>query len=542
MLHAPPDEDQDIRLWDEISLKARDPWIYFYEDFLGSYDPKLRKDAGVYYTPVEVVRCQVRLIDELLKERLGRPLGFADEGVHTLDPAVGTGTYLLGVIDQAFMTAAQQMGPAGPRSVAADLLSRLYGFERMVGPYAVAELRITQAVERYGGRVPEGGLNVLLTDTLESPHAEAPPLFAYFRELARQHRRALEVKRRVPILVCLGNPPYDRHDRADDLESRAAAGGWVRWGEALQNPDTAILRDFIDPVRDAGAGVHAKNLYNLYVYFWRWAIWKVFEHPAEPAGVPASAGMSFGPQSPGIVSFISASSFLGTSGGGDAFLGLRRMLREQADEVWVLDLGGEGRGTRKEDNVFAIQTPVCITVAFRKAAADPTTPARVHYRRLRGTRAEKLRQLDDLRVLHQAQAKVCPSGWDDPFKPVGVGPFFDWPDLTDLMPWQHSGVQGKRLWPIGVSEGTLERRWRTLLNAEDRGEAFKESGDRQIDQVYGPELAERSLSEPVRDLQRDADPPLIVRYGYRSFDRHFIFAESSFYIATSATALVVSGQ
>ena len=74
-----------------------DPWLYFYEDFLADYDPKLRKDTGAYYTPVEVVRCQVRLIDDLLVNHLNKPLGFADPGVVTLDPAVGTGTYLLGV-------------------------------------------------------------------------------------------------------------------------------------------------------------------------------------------------------------------------------------------------------------------------------------------------------------------------------------------------------------------------------------------------------------------------------------------------------------
>ncbi len=94
-----------IRVIGEVPQVAltgpQDPWLYFYEDFLATYDPKLRKDAGAYYTPVQVVRAQVRLIDDLLTNRLGKALGFADPDVVTLDPAVGTGTYLLGVIDHA---------------------------------------------------------------------------------------------------------------------------------------------------------------------------------------------------------------------------------------------------------------------------------------------------------------------------------------------------------------------------------------------------------------------------------------------------------
>ena len=103
-----------IRVIGEVPQAAlsgkKDPWLYFYEDFLAAYDPKLRKDAGAYYTPVEVVRAQVRLIDDLLTNRLGKALGFADPGVITLDPAAGTGTYLLGVIDHALAKVEAEQG------------------------------------------------------------------------------------------------------------------------------------------------------------------------------------------------------------------------------------------------------------------------------------------------------------------------------------------------------------------------------------------------------------------------------------------------
>ncbi len=133
-----------------------DPWLYFYEDFLAAYDPKLRKNAGAYYTPVEVVRCQVRLIDNLLAKRLGKPLGFADPGVITLDPAAGTGTYLLGVIEHTLGRVEAEQGPGAVGGQATALAANLYGFELMVGPYAVTELRVSRALSDRGGGAPQG--------------------------------------------------------------------------------------------------------------------------------------------------------------------------------------------------------------------------------------------------------------------------------------------------------------------------------------------------------------------------------------------------
>ncbi|MDR3159424.1 MAG: N-6 DNA methylase [Zoogloeaceae bacterium] len=94
-----------------MSGGRRDPWLNFYEDFLAEYDPDLRRDAGVYYTPVEVVKAQVCLADDLLRRRMGKKFGFATGGVNVLDPAVGTGTYLLGVIEHALEQVRQIEGP-----------------------------------------------------------------------------------------------------------------------------------------------------------------------------------------------------------------------------------------------------------------------------------------------------------------------------------------------------------------------------------------------------------------------------------------------
>ncbi len=204
-----------------------DPWLYFYEDFLAVYDPKLRKDAGAYYTPIEVVRAQVRLVDDLLQNRLGKARGFADPHVLTLDPGVGPGTYLLGIVEHALSRVESEQGRGAIPGQATVLAGNLHGFELMVGPYAVAELRVTRALRDRGATLPVGGPHIYLIDTLESPRAEPPQLPLFLKPIAEQHVKALRVKGEVPIIVCLGNPPYDRHEAADGA-NKSRTGGWVR--------------------------------------------------------------------------------------------------------------------------------------------------------------------------------------------------------------------------------------------------------------------------------------------------------------------------
>lgn len=484
-----------------------DPWLYFYEDFLASYDPKLRKDAGAYYTPVQVVRAQVRLVDELLINRLGRPLGFADLGVITLDPAVGTGTYLLGVIEHALSRIEVDQGAGAVPGQASTLATNLYGFEVMVGPYAVSELRISRALRDRGATLPAGGSQVYLTDTLESPNAKPPQLPLFLKPIADQHARALNVKSAVPVIVCVGNPPYDRHEAAT-AGNKARAGGWVRWGDDGKGT-TAILRDFVDPAIAAGHGGAVKNIYNLYVYFWRWALWKVFEHESS--------------RGPGVVSFISAASYLD----GDAFSGMREHMRRVCDEIWILDIGGEGRGTRQSENVFAIQTPVAIAVAVRAGkATKKKEPAPAHYSRIDGSREAKLAALNAIVGFSSVEWQDCPTDWQAPFRPAGKGRYFDWPLLVDLMPWQHSGAQVKRTWPICPDPGTLGERWKALLRSADLATAFKETRDRVVSRAYAPLFEGEKRKKSLSELSRTAPCPEVKRYAYRSFDRQWILADS----------------
>ena len=502
-----------LRIVDKVSpdslTDTQDLWLYFYEDFLAVYDPKLRKDAGVYYTPLEVVRTQVRLLDKLLATRMKKPLGFADSGVITLDPAVGTGTYLLGIIEHALARVKEEQGKGAVPGKATELANNLYGFEWMVGPYAVSELRISRTLRDYGSSLPNDGLNIYLTDTLESPNAEPPQVTLYQEPVAEQHAKALTVKSEVPVIVCVGNPPYDRHEAAKG-DNRARTGSWVRWGDEGDDKKgiSPILNDFIESAKASGHGGHIKNLYNYYVYFWRWALWKVFEHNTVGG--------------PGIVSFISASSYLD----GRSFSGMREHMRQMCDEIWIIDLGGEGRGTRQSENVFAIKTPVAIAIAIRSQEADFDKPATVLYTCVEGSRIEKLAKLNSIHDFDAVKWQDCPVGWQDPFRPtVENSKYFSWPLLTDLMPWQHSGVQLKRTWPIAADLETLKRRWKGLMQATDRAAAFRETGDRTINGYYRTTLSGQDDFTAIAHLPKKTPLPRVVRYAYRSFDRQYLIAD-----------------
>jgi predicted helicase len=509
MLQRVIDEVKPEVLTIKSGTKMADPWLYFYEEFLSEYDPDLRRDMGVYYTPVPIVRAQVHLVDEILTKRMGKRFGFADEGVTTLDPAVGTGTYLLGIIEHALGRVGSGAGKGGlgkgaVPAKASELAECLYGFEIMAGPYAVAELRVAQQLEAFGATLPKDTPHIYLTNTLESPHTvpPAPPLF--YDDIAREHERALKVKEEVPVLVCIGNPPYDRHAATGD---RFWTGGWVRHGDEGDPNSIPILEDFLKPVRDAGKGSRLGNLYNLYVYFWRWALWKVFEHDNQGG--------------PGIVTFISASSYMD----GDAFAGMREKIRRLCDEVWVIDLGGEGRGPRQSENVFNIQTPVAIAIAIRIGVVNQNVPAKVSYARIEGTRQEKYEKLNSISSLSDLPWTVCPDGWSDRFRPSGSGDFFDLPELIDLFPWQHTGITVNRTWPIAPEDGILVNRWRALLSLNNRSKAFHEAQNRYISRPY-PSLDGSKELPAIASLPEGTHAEATVPYAFRTLDRQRIIADN----------------
>jgi hypothetical protein len=187
-------------------------------------------------------------------------------------------------------------------------------------------------------------------------------------------------------------------------------------------------------------------------------------------------------------------------------------------------LGGEGRGTRQDENVFNIQTPVAIAIAVRYGAPDPNTPAQVHYCRIKGTRATKLEKLESIQSFKDLSFETCSNGWQEPFRPRKTVVFFDWPQLDDLMPWQTSGAQIKRKWPIGTTSAVLKMRWAALLSSADRATAFKETRDLEITSVVTDMITGEKL-QVLADLSPDEAVPLIQPYGYRSFDRQWLIAD-----------------
>jgi len=492
-----------------LASAGSDPWLYFYEDFLAAYDEHLRKERGVYYTPAPVVACQVNLVADLLDRHFGKSLAYADDDVVLLDPACGTGTYPLAAIQLGLDRAEARYGRGVLPGRATTAAANTHAFEILVGPYAVAHLRIAQAILAAGGQLPAGGIGVYLTDTLETPQtgpAAQTHTDVFHRRLAIEAERARAVKAQTRVLVCLGNPPYDRQVIDPDGPTTRRKGGWVRFGH--ETGERPLLEDFLAPARDAGAGVHLKNLYNDYVYFWRWALWKVFDstHGA------------------GIVSFITAASYLA----GPAFVGMREVMRRTFDDLWIIDLGGEGRGARRTENVFDIQTPVAIAIGVRYGPPNPGKPATVRYTSMEGTRAEKFAQLNRVHALDSLVFETCPTGWADPFVPLSGGDYARWPRLTDLFPWQHSGVQLKRTWPIAPAQAVLYERWRVLGSAplSDRDRLMRATSARGSGSICN-DLFNPALSlPPITTLNGDSPPISPLRYAYRSLDRQWVLPDN----------------
>ena len=498
--------ERAIRSVEPIAVQdGSDPWLYFYEQFLGAYDPELRKSRGVYYTPVPVVQAQVRLAGELLSTRFGKSLSFADDDIVVLDPAVGTGTYPLAVIDHAAEAVQDRLGPGAVKEKLRSLADRLYGFEILVGSYSVAHLRLAQRLDNAG--VNGKSAKVYLTDTLESPYRLTEWRSSLLQaQMTEERSRALTVKKNVRVFVCLGNPPYDREEQNPNNSIRRRKGGWVRYGDE-DRAEPPLLEDFSKPVQEARNGIHLKNLYNDYVYFWRWALWKVLDST----------------ENAGIVTFITASSYLQ----GPGFAGMRRKMREVFDDLWIIDLEGDSRGTRRTENVFDIQTPVAIAIGIRDGSPNPGRPARVKKAKLTGTAASKLAVLaDDSVSFATFDWQECMNEWDAPFHHKNKKNYDSWPKVTEIFPWQHSGVQLKRTWPIGETRILLIDRWKQLKNSDTTGLYFKETDDRKVNKSYQHLINLELLTPPISTMEPEDLSPELARYGHRSLDRQWIIADS----------------
>lgn len=484
-----------------------DDWLYFYEDFLAAYDPRQRNRRGVYFTPVPIVRAQVRWTHELLRSRFERRRGMAASDVTVLDPATGTGTYPLEILDQVFSYESKGRGEGRAVEAATTLAANLYAFELLVGPYAVAHLRLTEAFQDRGADLPSTGVQVMLTDALQAPvgpeHVYVVPLFE--RPLAAEQVRASNVKANTPIVCTIGNPPYNRDDSGTTTGRRK--GGIVRYDD---DGGPGLIRDYLERMPERERASYALNLYNDYVYFWRWATWKTFEQ---------------NPGAGGIVSFITSAGFLS----GRAFGGMRRHLREVADEIWVVDLGGGGG--EDDENVFDIRIPVAITTLVRHPGNPELindTPAIVRYQRIAGSRQQKYDQLGNMATLNPSDDdwSVVAGPWEASLRPEETG-LGNWVPIDRLLPWVARGIQFSRSWPIAETPAVLEQRWSTLLRSpqDEKADLLRENRDCKIAKSYPSFLTGHRLAA-LGTLQADHQPDGgYRRFSYRSLDRQWCIAD-----------------
>lgn len=513
--------DVDEVLVDFGAVDRRDdPVVHFYEEFLARYDPDQRVRLGAFYTPTPVVRYIVHTVDRTLKERFGLALGVADDAtwgevaartgfglpqgvvsdepfVRVIDPATGTGTFVvewLRLARENVVAAAVDRGASAEQAedewhvwLGRVVLPQLDALEVSLASYAVAHLKVSLLLPpdvRSDIRLP-----IFLSDTLAAPRDERQ-LEGLRDPVSVEGTEAERVKFAKHHSVVIGNPPYDR------LTS-VAISGWLT--EPREDDGRSPLDDIRQPAVESTNFAHVASLYNLYVYFWRWALWKVLEE-----------------QGAGIVSFITASSWLT----GPGFLGLRQLARELADEINVVDLGGDNRGTHPEENVFDIETPVAIVTLIRHRAPGRSTPARTSYVRIHGTRQEKLATLERLASM-EAEWLSAPDEWRAPLAPpTGDAAWDSYPAVADLFPWQQPGCKFNRTWPIAPAVEILKRRWERFVETDDED-------DRAA--CFYTASTGRNIHTRVGELPRLVDLPIgashqpIVRYGFRSFERQWAF-------------------
>ena len=285
--------------------------------------------------------------------------------------------------------------------------------------------------------------------------------------VAAEGERAANLKESERFTVVIGNPPWDREQRARRYRKTQ---GRCRPLRRRRNP--AATRGNGEAHERSQLGLHIKNLYNDYVYFWRWALWQGTELPPGP----------------GVVAFITASSYLD----GISMGGVRSLLRKVFDELWIVDLGGEGRGALVEENVFDIRTPVAVAIGVRIGQApddertDQTTPdectddtpaeeCTVRYLQIAGSRADKLTRLGEL-GLDDVSEEVAGDGLDG-FTPEATAGTTTGPRSSISSPGSAPAASLGRTWPIAENRALLTSRWERVVKAvpRSRSELFVET-------------------------------------------------------------------
>jgi hypothetical protein len=472
-----------------------DPVVHFYETFLAAYDPKMRELRGVYYTPEPVVSYIVRSIDYLLKTRFGRPKGLADENTLILDPATGTATFLYFVVRQIYEQFASQKG-AWDSYVSQHLLNRLFGFELLMAPYAIAHLKLGLELQQTGYGFASGQrLGVYLTNTLEEAAKKSERLFAQW--ISEEANAAAEIKREKPILVVLGNPPYSGHsaNRSWELKEGKRAPTFI--GDLIQ--------DYYSVDGQPLGEKNPKWLQDDYVKFIRWGQWRI-----ERTGA-------------GVLAFITNHGYLDNP----TFRGMRQSLMNAFTDIYILNLHGNSKKREKcpdgspDENVFDIQQGVTLGIFVKEP--NKAGPARVNHADLWGLRGAKYGYLFEM--------DVNGTRWNllDPRSPL----YLFIPQSTGLKAEYDQGWRASNAFP------------RTLLGPNSHRDDFAVAFDKQtaalrLRDLANPALPDEELAEKyhIRDTRdwklaqarghvpKQAEP---VECIYRPFDfRYMLYGAFAF--------------
>lgn len=474
---------------------------YFYEPFLKAYDPELRKALGVWYTPPEIVQYQVERVDRVLREELKIADGLADEQVVILDPCCGTGAYLVETLKRIHKTLCEKGGGAlTAQKLKKAARERVFGFEILPAPFVISHLQIGLMLRLLGAPLDvesDERAGVYLTNALTGwEPLEDPKTLLPFPELLEERNKANKVKQEAPILVILGNPPYN-----------AFAGTSPEEEDGLVD---VYKEGLTTAVKDGGWGIKKFNLDELYVRFFR-----IAERRITKSGK-------------GIVSYISNFSYLGDP----SFVVMRKHFFDGFDKIWIDCMNGDSRETGKltpegepDPSVFSTEqsrvgirvgTAICVMVRKEERLKN----ARVRFQHYWGVskRQDVLESLK-LKQLEQKYATAEPKKVNRySFRPLKVGgDYMEWPLLPSLA--------GENTF-VGLEEcrgGILTDDDRTNLVARMRAYCSK-TADRACVETLVPRLFETGKGfDPLEVRKAVADregfkEENIVRHVLRPFD------------------------
>ena len=474
---------------------------YFYEPFLEAFDPDLRKQLGVWYTPSEVVRYMVARVDRALKDDLGIAEGLAAENVYVLDPCCGTGAYLAEVLRRiAANLEGQGLGALAGARVKQAATERVFGFEIMPAPFVVAHLQVGLTMQDLDAPLVDDGVErpgVFLTNALTGwePRTTKP---LPFPELEEERDRAERVKQERPILVILGNPPYNGFAGMAVDEERELSDAY-RTTKRVRRPEGQGLND-------------------LYVRFFRMAERRIAEKTGR-----------------GVVCFISNYSWLD----GLSFTGMRERYLDAFDVVRIDNLHGDrivseySPDGRTSETVFALQGQSpgikvgTSIVLLSRSGTSASANGRILYRDFHQARAAERRQA----MLESLDAPDMDSGYSMlepalrlglPFKPMAVSKdWFDWPALPDLFPVSFPGVNtGRDRFLIDIDLDRLKTRMMDYFDAAVSHEeiAQRYPGAMKTTPRFNARLGRESL------LARGGpNEDGFVRHAYRPFDNRWLY-------------------